>query len=101
MKFAIKDFFSKCDQICTVDLVTFTEEILNGKLHFLCSQNSSASGQLTFRLLSNPCIFNPRVARPALLTSFIALSMTLKGIPFLVKKSIPPSWSPLYPIKNV
>ena len=31
MKFSIKDFFSKCDQI------TFTEEILNGKLHFLCS----------------------------------------------------------------
>ena len=31
MKFSIKDFFSKCDQI------TFTEEIRNGKLHFLCS----------------------------------------------------------------
>ena len=28
MKFSIKDFFSKCD------LVTFTEEILNEKLHF-------------------------------------------------------------------
>ena len=28
MKFSVKDFFSKC---------TFTEEILNGKLHFLCS----------------------------------------------------------------
>ena len=27
MKFSIKDFFSKCD-------VTFTEEVLNGKLHF-------------------------------------------------------------------
>ena len=34
MKFSIKDFFSKCDP---VDLVTFTEEILNGKLHFLSS----------------------------------------------------------------
>ena len=31
-KFSIKDLFSKCDQICT-----FTEEILNGKLHFLSS----------------------------------------------------------------
>ena len=31
MKFSIKDFFIKCD------LVTFTEEILNGKLHFLCN----------------------------------------------------------------
>ena len=29
MKFSIKDFFSKCEEI--------TEEILNGKLHFLCS----------------------------------------------------------------
>ena len=61
MKFSIKDFFSKRDQIrsflriwlhllnksliknvifCAVfpaDLVTFTEEIPNGKLHFLCS----------------------------------------------------------------
>ena len=36
MKFSIKDFFSKCDQE-TADLVTFTEEILNGKLRFLCS----------------------------------------------------------------
>ena len=38
MKFSIKDFFSKCDQIRR-DLVTFTEEILNGKLYFLCSEN--------------------------------------------------------------
>ena len=39
MKFFIKDFLSKCDQISRkrADFVTFTEEILNGKLHFLCS----------------------------------------------------------------
>ena len=30
MKLSIMDFFSKCDQIL------FTEEIVNGKLHFLC-----------------------------------------------------------------
>ena len=40
--FFIKDFFSECDQIRktaqkTADLVTFTEEIVNGKIHFLCS----------------------------------------------------------------
>ena len=34
MKFSITDFFSKCDP---ADLVTFTEEIRNRKLHFLCS----------------------------------------------------------------
>ena len=39
MNFFMKDFFSKCDQIRSFlpDLVTFTEEILNGKLYFLCS----------------------------------------------------------------
>ena len=39
IKFSIKDSFSKCDQIRSFhgDLVTFTEEILNGKLHSLCS----------------------------------------------------------------
>ena len=34
MKFSVKNFFSKCDQIWkqeTADLVAFTEEILNGK----------------------------------------------------------------------
>ena len=38
MTFSIKDFFSKCDQIHRkLNLVTFAEEILNGKLHFLYS----------------------------------------------------------------
>ena len=37
MKFSIKDFFSKCDQIRTADFVTFTEEIRDKKLNFLCS----------------------------------------------------------------
>ena len=39
MIFSIKYFFGKCDQNpqFPADLVTFTEEILNGKLHFLCS----------------------------------------------------------------
>ena len=32
MRFSIKDLFSKCE-----NLVTFTEEILNGTLHFLSS----------------------------------------------------------------
>ena len=35
MKFSIKDFFSKCDQIA--DFVPFTEEILNENLIFLCN----------------------------------------------------------------
>ena len=42
MKFSIKDFFSKCDQICRIlqILVTFNKEILNGELHFSCSVES-------------------------------------------------------------
>ena len=45
MKFSIKDFFSKCDQIrlpnpkFSMDLVTINEEILNGNHHFLCSDS--------------------------------------------------------------
>ena len=35
MKFTIEDFFSKCDQMRRkLDLVTFTEEIIDVKLHF-------------------------------------------------------------------
>ena len=41
MKLSIKDFFSKCDQIRTKLLVTFSEEILNRKLHFWCSEPCS------------------------------------------------------------
>ena len=38
MKFSIKDFFSKYYQIRRkLSLVPFTEEILDGKLHFLYS----------------------------------------------------------------
>ena len=39
MKFSRKEFFSKCDQICILSLIwsSFTEEVFNGKLHFLCS----------------------------------------------------------------
>ena len=49
MKFSMKDFLGKCDQIHRkLDLVTFTEEILNGKLHFLCSDNRKTLGKLIF-----------------------------------------------------
>ena len=43
IKFSIKNFFSKCDQTrrYPADLVTFTEEIINGKLLFLCSGSTS------------------------------------------------------------
>ena len=35
----------------TVDLVTFTEEILNGKLHFLCSEFAAAHHPNTGKLM--------------------------------------------------
>ena len=38
MKFSIKNFFSKCDQICRkLWIWSHTEEILNEKLHLLWS----------------------------------------------------------------
>ena len=39
IKFSFKEFMCKCDQNrhFPTDLVTFIEEILNGKLHFLSS----------------------------------------------------------------
>ena len=42
MKFSIKYFFSKCEQIRRKLRIwsNFTEEILNGKLHFLCSTSN-------------------------------------------------------------
>ena len=55
--FFIKDFFYKCDQIRRKwSQVTFHEEILNGKLHFLCnavsfykySKHQAARGFLMF-----------------------------------------------------
>ena len=45
MKFSIKDFFSKCDQIC---------EILNGKLRFLRSEDFKNS---YFKLINSECIW--------------------------------------------
>ena len=43
LKFYIKDFFSKRDP---VDLVTSTEEIRSGKLHFLCSKSPGGKALL-------------------------------------------------------
>ena len=37
IKFSIKNFFSKFDRIRNVADFTFTEEIYNEKIHFLCS----------------------------------------------------------------
>ena len=39
-KFSIKDFISKCNQICSL-----TKEILNGKLHFWCSAEHGKQGE--------------------------------------------------------
>ena len=50
MKSSIKGFFSKCDHVISkcdpqlpADLVTFSEEILNGKLHFLCCTSNGGN----------------------------------------------------------
>ena len=45
MKFSVKNFFSKCDQIRSSTLVTVIEKIFNGKLHILCSDTSRFSSK--------------------------------------------------------
>ena len=40
---AIKVFFSKCDQIRSSDLVTFTDKILTGKFRILCGIEETLS----------------------------------------------------------
>ena len=66
MKFSTKNFFSKCDQILKffADLVTFTEEIFNGKLHFLCSDNNNRKNdnkQIFHAFLFNVRNYSPEV----------------------------------------
>ena len=55
MKFSIKDFFCKCDQIpqFPADLVTLTEEMLNGKLHFLCREKSQNGSPFKKNFINN------------------------------------------------
>ena len=64
-KFSITDFFSKCDQIRSflriwsqfpADLVTVTEEIRHGKLHFLCSVWVKYSVILSLHFLEISCL---------------------------------------------
>ena len=56
MKLSIKDFFSKCDQIRRKLWIWshLTEEILNGKLHFLCCDTHSEEDWLGAYLPSSP-----------------------------------------------
>ena len=43
MKFTKKEFFSKCDKICSfLDYVIFAEQIVYGKLHSLFSDAISS-----------------------------------------------------------
>ena len=55
MKFSIKDFFSKSDQIesfLNLDLATFTGEILNGKLLFFHSEICKFVDMLQLKLMA-------------------------------------------------
>ena len=58
MKFSTKNLLSKCDQIRRKlsHLDTFTEQIFNGKLHFLWSQWISEISQFPAKLLTRTLI---------------------------------------------
>ena len=55
----MNNFFSKCDQDpqFPADLVTFTEEILNGKLHFFPVRGFSSSQFRRFQSLPDVVLF--------------------------------------------
>ena len=53
-----------------VDLVTFTEEILHGKLHFLCSVSSDIL-EKSMRIVSSPHLMNDFSRRFFVMLCFI------------------------------
>ena len=55
-----------------MDLVTFTEKILNVKLHFLCSVNSS--------LYNVSCLFNACIDHPNIIENRFPEKIFLLGI---------------------
>ena len=61
---SIKDFFSKCDHIRSVDLVAFTEKILNEKLYFLCSVAKDFENESVVIFTHSFCTLN--FVRPSL-----------------------------------
>ena len=71
----------------TADLVTFTEEILNGKLHFLCSDNINSSIHILHVRLY-PRFFNFSISRSA--------GMAKRTFPTLNWANIFPSLVPLH-----
>ena len=82
MKFSIKDFFIKYDQmrIFSEDLVTFTEEILNEKLHFLCSvYYSSATDLFLVNLWISKNSYRTHVSRCFCIESIIVSDNLLTG----------------------
>ena len=85
---SFKDFFSKCG------LVTFTEEIRNGKLHFLCSEGflesakiiSDQNVSLYLESVAVDSVFsNVSVDETTINISFNKLSKNNKNIPVLKK----------------
>ena len=56
-EFKIKNFHAYSQKLSCIrspaDLVTFTEEILNGKLHFLCSVKSNKVYGIYTRIVGN------------------------------------------------
>ena len=98
----------------TADLVTFTEEILNGKLHILCSETITYSCSVSENLQKNQssnAVFLKDCTFP-LNTSFISVFMTLANICRSVKlingysggrywsPGLPPPTSPGHPLKD-
>ena len=66
MKFSTEDLFCKLQE--TADLVTFSEEILNGKLHFLSSVRQEAYIGMTTNIMY---VYLHNFAAPGALKKYI------------------------------
>ena len=71
MKFSIKDFSSKRDH-----LFIFTEEILNGKLHFLCSD------RVSLKWIMDDCLWKQALKLPQTPLNLISLTILVTLRPY-------------------
>ena len=86
------DFFSKCDQI-PADLVTFTEEILNGKLHFLFSVTYD------WLLLKQGCV---KLRYCKTILNYTCAYQGVSDVTFFVKLCVQTKWiTPKYHSPNI
>ena len=79
MKFSFKDFFSnRPNRQFPADLVTFTEQILNGKRHVLCSLNHWRTEYLLVFVSPSPALSFSESYKSILSKQYIYCSLNIR-----------------------